>query len=65
MSNAIFSHADHPFLRSPHKTLVSLSFPVLVSYMAEPLTGFVDTAFINRLGAESLAALGVGTVALS
>ncbi len=33
--------------------------------MAEPLTGFVDTAFINRLGAESLAALGVGTVALS
>ena len=33
--------------------------------MAEPLTGLVDTAFITRLGAESLAALGVGTVALS
>lgn len=33
--------------------------------MAEPLTGLVDTAFINRLGADALAALGVGTVALS
>ena len=42
-----------------------MSLPVLLSLVAEPLTGLVDTAFVARLGAESLAALGVGTVALS
>ena len=57
--------SDHPFSNRPHVTLVRLSFPVLLSLIAEPLTGLVDTAFIKRLGAESLAALGVGAVALS
>ncbi|BHH84700.1 MATE family efflux transporter [Desulforhopalus sp. 52FAK] len=38
---------------------------MLVSLVAEPLTGLVDTAFVARLGAEALAALGVGTVVLS
>ena len=57
--------SDHPFSIRPHTTLVRLSFPVLLSLIAEPLTGLVDTAFIKRLGAESLAALGVGAVALS
>jgi len=33
--------------------------------IAEPLTGLVDTAFVARLGAEPLAALGVGTMLLS
>ncbi len=33
--------------------------------IAEPLTGLVDTAFIARLGSDSLAALGVGTVVLT
>ncbi len=33
--------------------------------IAEPLTGLVDTAFVARLGTEPLAALGVGTAALS
>ena len=56
---------DHPFVKSPHKTLLSMSEPVLLSLVAEPLTGLVDTAFVARLGAESLAALGVGTVTLS
>jgi MATE family multidrug resistance protein len=56
---------EHPFVASPHKTLLSMSLPVLLSLMAEPLTGLVDTAFVARLGAESLAALGAGTVALS
>ncbi|MGD8494281.1 MAG: MATE family efflux transporter, partial [Desulfobacterales bacterium] len=56
---------DHPFVKSPHKTLLSMSLPVLLSLVAEPLTGLVDTAFVARLGAESLAALGVGTVTLS
>lgn len=56
---------DHPFVASPHKTLFSMSLPVLLSLVAEPLTGLADTAFVARLGAESLAALGAGTVALS
>ena len=42
-----------------------MSFPVLLSLVAEPLTGLADTVFVARLGAESLAALGAGTVALS
>lgn len=56
---------DHAFLARPHRTLVALSLPVLVSLVAEPLTGLADTAFVARLGAPSLAALGVGSIALS
>jgi MATE family multidrug resistance protein len=55
----------HPFERHPHRTLVRLSIPVMLSLVAEPLTGLVDTAFVARLGAAPLAALGVGTVLLS
>ncbi len=54
----------HPFTRSPHRTFFLMSVPVLFSMIAEPVTGLVDTAFIARLGAEPLAALGVGTVLL-
>ncbi len=57
--------SKHPFLRSPHRTFFALSLPVLVSLVAEPLTGLADTAFISRLGAAPLAALGVGTIVLS
>jgi MATE family multidrug resistance protein len=42
-----------------------LTIPVLISLIAEPLTGLADTAFIARLGAAPLAALGVGSVLLS
>ncbi len=59
------SFRDHPFIRSPHYTLIFMSFPVLLSLIAEPVTGLVDTAFVSRLGAGSLAGLGVGTMALS
>lgn len=38
---------------------------MLLSLVAEPLTGLVDTAFVARLGSEPLAALGVGAMALS
>ncbi len=55
----------HPFVAHPHRTLIGLSVPVLFSLVAEPVTGLVDTAFVARLGAEPLAALGVGTIALS
>jgi len=57
--------SEHPFSKNPHVTLFRLSFPVLISLIAEPLTSLVDTAFVMRLGAESLAALGVGAVSLS
>ena len=56
---------SHPFVRYPHQTIARLTFPVLISLIAEPLTGLADTAFIARLGAVPLAALGVGTVLLS
>jgi MATE family multidrug resistance protein len=55
----------HAFVDRPHRTLLALSFPVLVSLIAEPLTGLADTAFISRLGTVPLAGLGVGTAALS
>lgn len=55
----------HPFLHRPNRTIVYLSLPILLSLIAEPLTGLVDTAFVARLGAVPLAALGVGTGALS
>ncbi len=42
-----------------------MSIPVLLSLIAEPLTGLVDTAFVSRLGSIPLAALGVGAIALS
>lgn len=53
------------FLRSPFGTFFSMWVPVLFSLVAEPITGLVDTAFVARLGAEALAALGVGTMVLS
>jgi MATE family multidrug resistance protein len=55
----------HPFQTHPHQTLISLSIPVLISMTAEPITALIDTAFISSLGAIPLAALGVGTTALS
>lgn len=55
----------HPYLVHPHRTFLRLTGPVLGSLIAEPLTGLVDTAFVARLGAAELAALGVGTMALT
>lgn len=57
--------SPHPFKNKPHRTLLALTVPVLISMTAEPLLALVDTAFISSLGVESLAALGVGTTALS
>jgi len=56
---------EHEFTVAPNRTLIALSIPVLLSLIAEPLTGLVDTAFVARLGAAPLAALGVGTIVLS
>ena len=59
------NHSAHPFKTRPHWTLLVLSIPVLASMTAEPVTALVDTAFIASLGVDALAALGVGTTALS
>jgi MATE family multidrug resistance protein len=56
---------QHAFARRPHRTLLALSFPVLVSLIAEPLTGLADAAFIAQLGTVPLAGLGIGTAVLS
>lgn len=53
------------FLDTPCRVFFRLWFPVLLALIAEPFTGIVDTAFVSRLGAEELAALGVGTVVLT
>lgn len=56
---------NHPFVQQPHRTLLTLSIPVTLSLVAEPVTAMVDTAFVARLGAVPLAALGAGAAALS
>ncbi len=45
--------------------MLTLTLPVIISQIAEPMTAMVDTAFVARLGAVPLAALGVGGSALS
>ncbi len=59
------SSTEHAFADRPHRTLAALSAPVMVSLVAEPLTGLVDTAFVARLGSAELAALGAATALLS
>ena len=57
--------SQHAFDQRPHRTLLVLSVPVLLSLIAEPLTALVDTAFVSELGDGPMAALGVGTTLLS
>ncbi len=56
---------SHPFLSRPHRTFLSLTWPVFLSLIAEPIAGLADTAFVKELGAVELAALGVATTLLS
>ncbi|MDE2749058.1 MAG: MATE family efflux transporter [Chloroflexota bacterium] len=65
MNEASPASERHPYLRRPTRTILYLSLPILLSLIAEPVTGLVDTGFVARLGAVPLAALGVGAGALS
>ena len=65
MKTKPFQLDSHPFLHRPNRTILYLSLPILFSLIAEPVTGLVDTGFVARLGAVPLAALGVGTSALT
>jgi len=62
---AIEMNGEHAFVRAPNRTLLNMSVPVLFSLVAEPITGLADTAFVARLGAEAVAALGIGAMAFS
>ena len=53
------------FLIQPNRTILYLSLPILLSLIAEPVTGLVDTGFVAQLGTTPLAALTVGTGALT
>ena len=56
---------NNRFLRQPHRTVLYLSLPILLSLIAEPVTGLIDTGFVAQLGKAPLAALGVGIGTLS
>ncbi len=56
---------ENAFVQRPHRTVFRLSVPVFFSLIAEPITGLVDTHYVKELGADPLAALGVGTALLS
>lgn len=43
------------------RTILSLALPALATLASDPLVSLVDTAFVGRLGAAPLAALGVNT----
>ena len=46
---------------SLNRRILALAWPALGALAADPLLSLVDTAFVGRLGTESLAALGIDT----
>lgn len=64
MSQSTEAAESHEFLRRPQRVFFRLTVPVLLSLIAEPLTGIADTAFVARLGSTPLAALGVAVTLL-
>jgi MATE family multidrug resistance protein len=49
------------FSRRYDREIASLAVPALGALAADPLVSLIDTAFVGRLGAEELAALGVAS----
>ncbi len=45
------------FIRNPKKALFKLAYPIVIAMFVQTLYNIVDTAFVGRLGAESIAAL--------
>lgn len=45
------------FIQNPKKSLFKLATPIIVGMIVQTLYNIVDTAFVGRLGAESIAAL--------
>jgi multidrug resistance protein, MATE family len=63
--SAVLQPDQHPFFTRPHHTLITLSIPVVVASITEPITGLVDSAYLAQLGSVPVAALGIGTMVLS
>ena len=47
------------------RTIWALAWPVIITFLLESLVGLIDTLMVGRLGAESVAAVGVGAQILS
>ena len=45
------------FIKEPKKALLKLSLPIVIGMFVQVMYNIVDTAFVGRLGAESIAAL--------
>lgn len=45
------------FIKNPKKALFKLALPMVIAMLVQALYNVVDTAFVGRLGAESIAAL--------
>jgi putative MATE family efflux protein len=50
---------------SRHRRILALAVPAVVTLIADPLMGLVDTAVVGRLGAAELGALGLAVSLLS
>jgi len=47
------------------RTIWALAWPVILTFLLESLVGLIDTLMVGRLGAEAVAAVGVGAQVLS
>lgn len=47
------------------RTIWSLAWPVILTFLLESLVGLIDTLMVGRLGASAVAAVGVGAQVLS
>src|SRR5512140_556679 len=47
------------------RTIWALAWPVILTFLLESLVGLIDTLMVGRLGAEAVAAVGVGAQILS
>lgn len=45
------------FIKNPKKALFTLAWPILIAMLVQVMYNIVDTAFVGRLGADSIAAL--------
>ncbi|KAF2544226.1 hypothetical protein F2Q68_00033069 [Brassica cretica] len=56
----IFKDLKHVFsMDAIGREILSMAFPAALAFAADPIASLIDTAYIGRLGAVELAALGV------
>ncbi|MFH1511028.1 MAG: MATE family efflux transporter [Candidatus Woesearchaeota archaeon] len=51
------NHRVEQFIRNPKKALWTLAWPIIVGMLVQVSYNIIDTAWVGRLGAESIAAL--------